>query len=65
MDYKKEKITITLEGQEVDDLWDIIMFALDYHQIAIKSKPGKYAPLTDSDLKLANKLEELTRPNNV
>ncbi len=64
MEYKKEKITITLEGQEVDDLWDIIMFALDYHQIALKSKSGKYVPLTDSDLKLANKIEELTRPNN-
>ena len=63
MTYEKEKITISLEGQEVNDFWDIIMFALDYNNIAKKSKPGTYIPLSESQTKLAEKLEEVSRPS--
>lgn len=63
MNYNKESIKITLEGQEVTDLWDLIMFALDYNNIAKKSKPGTYTKLSSSQIELANKLELLTRPD--
>lgn len=63
MTYKKEQVTISLEGQEVTDFWDIIMFALDYNNIAKKSKPGTYTPLSESQTKLAEKLEEVSRPS--
>lgn len=65
MTYEKEKITISLEGQEVNDFWDIIMYALDYDNIAKNSKPGTYTLLTESQTRLAKKLEELSRPSNV
>lgn len=63
MTYEKEKITISLEGQEVNDFWEIIMFALDHNIIAKKSKPGTYTPLSESQTKLAEKLEEVSRPS--
>lgn len=63
MTYTKEQVTITLEGQEVTDFWDIIMFALDYNNIAKKSKPSTYTPLSESQTKLAEKLEEVSRPS--
>ena len=63
MTYEKEKITISLEGSEVNDFWDIIMFALDYNNIAKKSKPVTYTPLSESQTKLAEKLEEVSRPS--
>ena len=63
MTYEKEKITISLEGSEVNDFWDIIMFALDYNNIAKKSKPGTYTTLSESQTKLAEKLEEVSRPS--
>lgn len=63
MTYEKERITISLEGQEVNDFWDIIMFALDYNIVAKKSKPGTYTPLSESQTKLAEKLEEVSRPS--
>lgn len=63
MTYQKEKITISLEGQEVDDFWDIIMFALDYNNIAKNSKPGTYTPLSESQIMLAEKLEKVSRPS--
>lgn len=63
MTYEKEKITISLEGQEVNDFWDIIMYALDYNNIAKNSKPGTYTPLSEPQIKLAKKLEEVSRPS--
>ncbi len=63
MTYEKEKIIISLEGQEVNDFWDIIMFALDYNNIAKNSKTGIYTPLSESQTKLAEKLEEVSRPS--
>lgn len=63
MTYEKEKLTISLEGEEVNDFWDIIMFALDYNNIAKNSKPGTYTPLSESQTKLAKKLEEVSRPS--
>lgn len=63
MIYEKEKITISLEGQEVEDFWDIIMYALDYNNIAKNSKPGTYTTLSESQTKLAEKLEEVSRPS--
>ena len=63
MTYEKEKIIISLEGQEVNDFWDIIMFALDYNNIAKNSKIGTYTPLSESQTKLAEKLEEVSRPS--
>lgn len=63
MTYEKEKLTIHLEGSEVKDFWDIIMYALDYDNIAKNSKPGTYVPLTGSQIRLAEKLEEISRPS--
>lgn len=63
MTYEKDKVTIHLEGDEVEDFWDIIMCALDYNMIA-KANPKRYVPLTDDKLKLANKLEEIVRPSH-
>lgn len=63
MTYEKEKIIISLEGKEVNDFWDIIMFALDYNNIAKNSKIGTYTPLSESQTKLAEKLEEVSRPS--
>lgn len=65
MTYEKEKITISLEGQEVNDFWDIIMYALDYNTIAKNAKPGTYTPLSESQTELAKKLEEVSRPSYV
>jgi len=63
MTYTKEQVTITLEGQEVTDFWDLIMFALDYDNIAKKAKPGTYTTLSESQTKLAEKLEKVSRPS--
>lgn len=65
MTYEKNKITIILEDSEVKDFWDIISYALDYDNIAKKSKPGSYVQMTESQIKLAEKLELITRPSNV
>lgn len=59
---KKEKITITLENDEIEDFWDIIMFALDYDSIIKKSKNTENYPLNESKIKLANKLKEISQP---
>ena len=61
--YEKDKITIHLEGEDVTDFWDIIMYALDYNNIAKGSKSKKYTQMTENQLKLAEKLEELSRPH--
>ena len=39
------------------------MFALDYNNIAKNSKIGTYTPLSESQTKLAEKLEEVSRPS--
>lgn len=62
MTYEKEKITISLEDDEVNDFWDIIMFALDYNAAAKKKKPGECGIMSESQEKLAHKLEEISRP---
>lgn len=62
MTYKNEKISITLEEQEVHDFWNIIMFALLNNTISKKSE-NTSTFLSDSQTKLAEKLEEITRPS--
>ena len=62
MTYKNEKISITLEEQEVHDFWNIIMFALLHNTISKKSE-NTTTFLSDSQTKLAEKLEEISRPS--
>ena len=71
MNYKKEKITITLEDEDVDNFWDIIMFALDWNAQATQNnlsnrKDGSSKVMTtmsEDVKKLADKLEEISRPS--
>jgi hypothetical protein len=53
MIYKYDKLTLTLEEQEVYWLWDIILFALDYD---IENKKQK---LTDEKRAFAKKLTDI------
>lgn len=62
MTYKNEKISITLEGQQVNDFWNIIMFALLNNTIS-KNSENTSTFLSDSQTKLAETLEEITRPS--
>lgn len=62
MIYKNEKISITLEGQQVNDFWNIIMFALLHNTIS-KNSENTSTFLSDSQTKLAETLEEITRPS--
>lgn len=62
MTYKNEKISITLEGQQVNDFWNIIMFALLHNTIS-KNSENTITFLSDSQTKLAETLEEITRPS--
>ena len=62
MTYKNEKISITLEGQQVNDFWNIIMFALLHNTISENSE-NTSTFLSDSQTKLAETLEEITRPS--
>lgn len=62
MTYKNEKISITLEGQQVNDFWNIIMFALLHNTIS-KNSENTSTFLSDSQTKLAETLEEITRPS--
>lgn len=62
MTYKNEKISITLEEQEVNDFWNIIMFALLHNTIS-KNSENTSTFLSDSQTKLAETLEEITRPS--
>jgi len=62
MIYEKEKVTITLEKEEVHDFWEILMCALDYDRQARSSKKDGCPKLNASQLKLTNKLEEIVRP---
>lgn len=50
-------ITIYLEKDEIQDFWNIVMFALDWQGYAEKN--GK-STMTENELKLANKLAEIT-----
>lgn len=62
MTYKNEKISITLEGQQINDFWNIIMFALLHNTIS-KNSENTSTFLSDSQTKLAETLEEITRPS--
>ena len=62
MTYKNEKISITLEGQQINDFWNIIMFALLHNTISENSE-NTSTFLSDSQTKLAETLEEITRPS--
>lgn len=62
MTYKNEKISITLEEQEVNDFWNIIMFVLLHNTIS-KNSENTSTFLSDSQTKLAETLEEITRPS--
>ena len=62
MTYKNEKVSITLEGQQVNDFWNIIMFALLHNTIS-KNSENTSTFLSDSQTKLAETLEEITRPS--
>lgn len=62
MTYKNEKISITLEGQQVNDFWNIIMFVLLHNTIS-KNSENTSTFLSDSQTKLAETLEEITRPS--
>lgn len=50
-------IDIHLEQEEISVFWNIIMFALDYHEE--KTEKGESC-MYDSELKLANELLEIT-----
>lgn len=54
MIYKYDKLTLTLEDQEVYWLWDIIAFAIDY------DKENKNQKLTDEKRAFAKKLMDIT-----
>lgn len=62
MTYKNEKISIILEEQEVNDFWNIIMFVLLHNTIS-KNSENTSTFLSDSQTKLAEKLEEISRPS--
>lgn len=62
MTYKNEKISITLEEQEINDFWNIIIFALLHNTIS-KDSEKTSTFLNDSQTKLAEKLEEISRPS--
>lgn len=53
-----DNLKIELETQqEIQDFWNIVMFALDLHNERIKNGGSC---MTQDELKLANKLEEIT-----
>lgn len=55
----REQITIKLDNeQEVDDFWNVIMFALDLHNE--RTKKGEIC-MTDSEYRLANDLAETVK----
>ena len=57
MEAKANQLTITLDGNEIMDFWNIVMFALDYHNK--ETKQGKPC-MHENELKLANELVEIT-----
>lgn len=61
MRVERDKITIELENSnEIDDFWNIVMFALDLHQE--RQNVGKSC-MTESELNMADKLVNLTKNN--
>lgn len=53
-----DNLKIELESQqEIRDFWNVIMFALDLHNE--RAKKGESC-MTEDELKLAKKLEEIT-----
>ena len=63
--FSKDKITITISNEDdpkaTEDFWNIIMFALDWDSRAKHSKEV-IPTMTDDQRKMAEKLEELSRP---
>ena len=57
MEAKVNQLTITLNEDEIMDFWNIVMFALDYHNKEIEQ--GKHC-MHESELKLAKELVEIT-----
>ena len=57
MKIESNGITIHLEQYEIKDFWNIIMFALVWHQYAINNNESK---MTESELKLASELADTT-----
>lgn len=57
MKVKSNGIEIHLEKDEIEDFWNIVMFAMDYHNK--ETKEGNYC-MNTSELKLANELIEIT-----
>ena len=53
MKCKTETLTIILNENEIDDFWNIIMFAKDLHNERTNKKEGC---MTTSELKLANEI---------
>lgn len=55
----QDNIKIELENnEEIVDFWNVIMFALDLHEE--RTRDGKSC-MTDDELKLAQKLADLTK----
>ena len=63
--FEKNKITITISDEDspsaVEDFWNVIMFALDWDTRAKHSKEV-IPTMTESQRKMAEKLEEVSRP---
>lgn len=58
MKIESQGITISLTKEEIEDLWNIIMFAFDWQDSEItKDKPK----MNDSELKLAKELDNVLR----
>ena len=61
MRVERDRITIELENSsEIDDFWNIVMFALDLHQE--RQNAGKTC-MTKSEHNMAEKLVNLTKNN--
>lgn len=63
--FSKDKITINISNEDdpkaVEDFWNIIMFALDWDSRA-KHSTEVIPTMTKDQRKMAEKLEELSRP---
>ena len=64
LSFSKDQITITISNQDdplaTENFWNIIMFALDWDSAARNAKNGR--EMTDAQRKMAEKLEEVSRP---
>ena len=59
MTIESNGIIITLESHEVNTLYQIVLFALDYNEIKKQSLYGEV--LNEKELKLANQLCDILR----